>query len=265
MIAGGEVRKLALMGRALGEDGRARKRGFPLFAATVAAELRRLDTLVLGKPIRASFIREAAPELDLSDGAGYGREDLTAVAELLKHNSALTALRLSGCSITDDGQNYAGCDALGEWVMDASALTRLDLADSDLRDEGILRLARGVHEASSLVDLRLARNGLRVGGLHALALALPGLRALRALDLAGNDLSCTDEEDGGLFETFAAGLRACAALEELRLDGCALRDGGAVALSHALQRLSALRVLLVGDSPPPPSVLSGHAASLTPY
>eukprot|EP00613_Pedinella_sp_CCMP2098_P061123 CAMPEP_0171973862 /NCGR_PEP_ID=MMETSP0993-20121228/229630_1 /TAXON_ID=483369 /ORGANISM="non described non described, Strain CCMP2098" /LENGTH=216 /DNA_ID=CAMNT_0012624743 /DNA_START=37 /DNA_END=687 /DNA_ORIENTATION=- len=81
-----------------------------------------------------------------------------------------------------------GAIVLSKCLHDSKSLTRLDLSENCLGDEGCAAVATLLHAKSSLVHLVLDTNKISVAGVSALAAVLPSALALRSLGLAHNQL-----------------------------------------------------------------------------
>eukprot|EP00283_Hemiselmis_rufescens_P023502 CAMPEP_0173465342 /NCGR_PEP_ID=MMETSP1357-20121228/71468_1 /TAXON_ID=77926 /ORGANISM="Hemiselmis rufescens, Strain PCC563" /LENGTH=94 /DNA_ID=CAMNT_0014433319 /DNA_START=11 /DNA_END=292 /DNA_ORIENTATION=+ len=92
-IAGGEMRKLALMGP--GDESVQIRRGLPLFAQTCAKHLSGIETVVVNVSVDAGLIRNGPKVLDL-EGADLGCEELIVAAEMMRANPSLSSVSMRG-------------------------------------------------------------------------------------------------------------------------------------------------------------------------
>jgi len=96
------------------------------------------------------------------------------------------------------------------------------LEAKNLTDDGLKEVAEGLRDALAQPDttrvaiLNLARNGLTARSLSYLAQALPNASLdLEELDLSGNDIAITTDEDAMGFEAFLSTLKDCTMLVKL--------------------------------------------------
>ncbi|XP_060780493.1 NACHT, LRR and PYD domains-containing protein 3-like [Neoarius graeffei] len=133
--------------------------------------------------LTSSFLFNPAhiKELDLSENK-VGNSGVQRVCALLKHQPCnLQILRLSDCSITEEG--YA---ALAE-ALKSSHLIELDLRGNDPGASGVKLLTDLLQDPDcKLTTLRVIDNNIKEEGYAALAEALKSSH-LRELDLRGND------------------------------------------------------------------------------
>ena len=183
--------------------------------------------------------------LDLS-ACHIGPATATALAGALRVNSTLTSLDLA----SNSGMVPAGLTSLAAAVLEAPALTHLDVSGLGMDAGCAAQLARLLRCSSTLLSLCAAGNGLYAGGVSALAAALARNSTLTALNIGSNyagegglgalGLALAENSTlvslvagtngpnrGGDMAPFAAGL-ARARLTSLEIDGCGFR-GAAVA------------------------------------
>ena len=159
------------------------------------------------------------------------------LAEALKGNTNLTKLDLSNNYISDQGA--AG---LAEALKQNTGLARLDLASNKIYDDGAAVLAEALKQNTSLTRLYLANNMIRGHGTARLAEALKGNTNLRRLNLSKNQIS--DQDAAGLAEA----LKQNGSLTRLDLAGNTIHDDGAAGLAEALKHNTSLTQLDLGDN-----------------
>jgi len=191
-------------------------------------------------------------------------EEMQAFAELLRVNSALTSINLSGkltgkrtgilstvlaantsitelnlrlCSITDKGGVK-----LGEALKTNSTLTWLNIAKNYIEEEGGQAIGEGLKTNSSLTYLNISGNDFGAGGGAALGEALKTNTSLT--HLKAKRISCQPEGAAKIGE----GLKANSSLTKLTLIGSEC-GRGAIKIAEALATNSKLTFLeLSGNS-----------------
>ena len=166
---------------------------------------------------------------------------LAEVAPALAHAhlalSALSALRMRGCALTDAGVAPI-CRALHHADAAASSqLAELALASNGLTAASADALAAAVRELPTLQSLDMSYNPLGRAGCVAIGEALAEVRALTCLSLASVGLD--DEGCAALAEIISV----VPSLSELDLDGNAASDGAVGALLGMASRSDALASL----------------------
>ena len=192
MIAGGELRKLALMGP--DDNTGTIKRGFPLFANSVAMYLPHIETISISMSLAAGTLRSNGPSLDFSN-ARLGCEELIIAGELLKFNTRLTMLNLSGNDMTWGGGDLQACDTMAGWIAEAKHLKHINLTKVFLWDAGMMRIAKGLCANTNLEEILLGDNKIGSAGALALSQGVANLTNLRVLNLAKNPLISIDARD----------------------------------------------------------------------
>ena len=176
-----------------------------------------------------------AAALALSPNAGAFRKLLLGRNSLGVHGVELlaTSNRFSSLERLDLSSNALG--AAGAMALAASPLARrleaLELGDNGLGDTGLAALLGAAHLAG-LRTLGLAQNQLTPAGI---ALIGGGSVDVQELDLSRNDV-------GEAGARAIAGLLGRLRLSTLRLNGCALGDGGVAAVLSVAAGVEALEV-----------------------
>lgn len=254
MIAGGELRKLALMGA--DDNSGVIKRGFPLFAHSIAQHLSDIKTIVVGTSVAAGVFRQEGPRLDFASSR-LGCEELVIIGELLKMNTRLTSLSLKGNDMTWRGGDLVACDSIAGWIAEATNLRHLDLTKVNLGDWGMVRIAKGLAANSAIEELRLGENFFGAAGAYALAQGIVGMSQLRVLDLHGNPLSKIDARDPlyqvqgthqGVICLAQALAESCTSIEVLDVRGCSLEDAEGTAMAALLGRCEGLLEVFLGSN-----------------
>ena len=248
------LRELCLRGNSLTSV------GATALAQAMAGSSCRIERLVLG-----------------SNAIGDG--GATALAALLRENTTVTALDVSGNGITAPGAvclaasltrnstlahlnldfnavGPTGAAALAA-ALPHSGLVSLELEWNGIKDAGATTMAFALHAApaSRLRHLGLASNGIRAGGAILLAGALRG-SSLHSLVLAGNSLGL-----GAL--TLAAAVRTAPSLRVLDVTACSVDADAllvfAASLADAQPPSSALTALRLGGNNPGGDMLTPFA------
>ena len=121
-------------------------------------------------------------ELDFSRNSGVSDTGAFFIAEGLKLNTSLRALRLSQCGISAEGAKLIS----GALEINTS-LRIMDLARNELDDTGVGYLANVLKQNDSLKELYLGKCGMTDRGLELLVIALTLNKSIQVLDLCGND------------------------------------------------------------------------------
>ncbi|KAF9565977.1 hypothetical protein EC968_003976 [Mortierella alpina] len=185
--------------------------------------------------------------------------------EAFKPNSTMTFLRLSICSIGDNGAQAlsealktnltlttlyldynvigdAGAQALSEALKANSTLTTLDLRGKSIGDLRARALSEALKANSTLTTLYLVGNSIRHNGAQALSEALKTNSTLITLDLYYNAIG-----DLGA-RALSEALKFNSTLTTLDLTGNSVGENGAQALSEALKSNSTLLALDLFDN-----------------
>ncbi|KFH69340.1 hypothetical protein MVEG_04154 [Podila verticillata NRRL 6337] len=161
-----------------------------------------------------------------------GGNEFGILAVMLKTNSTLTTLDLTGNSI---GNN--GAQALAEALMTNSTLTTLNLEGNNIGDKGAQALTEALKTNSTLTTLNLEGNNIGDKGAQALAEALKTNSTLTTLNLRWISIG-----DNGA-QALAEALKTNSPLINLDLRSNSIGDNGAQALAEALKTNSTLTTL----------------------
>lgn len=195
-----------------------------------------------------------------ADGLDLERINLEAIGLFLNVSPNVMSLSMKNCAITPDKFQSAllaghfrnishlqisnnpglkkATQPLG--LMYMSALESLEIKNCQLRDEGIMVLAKDLRHLKKLRELNVADNGMSSTGLLELSKGLSG-RGLTNLRLQKNNL--------GRDESFvlASWLRELILLEVLNISECSIADKGAAVVARALVSTS-LRKLSIRNN-----------------
>uniref|UniRef100_A0A8C1LUU1 Uncharacterized protein n=1 Tax=Cyprinus carpio TaxID=7962 RepID=A0A8C1LUU1_CYPCA len=192
----------------------------------------------------ASAFNSNLRELDLSRNQ-IGDSGVTEISSLLRNSQTLQILRLSDCSITEEGYK-ALSSALRS---NPSHLIELDLTGNDPGPSGVKQLSDLLQDPNcQLKTLRLNCISITDEGCAALASAFNS--NLRELDLSRNQIG-----DSGVTEISSL-LRNSQTLQILRLSDCSITEEGYKALSSALRSNPShlIELDLTGNDPGPSGV-----------
>jgi Ran GTPase-activating protein (RanGAP) involved in mRNA processing and transport len=102
------------------------------------------------------------------------------ISSTLSHlPSSLTALHLSDCQIDSSALKL---------ILDKLSLSKLELSENRIGDQGALLLSNWCKKQSNLVGLAIERNHIGKKGLESLFLALSGVKSLVHLDISQNNM-----------------------------------------------------------------------------
>uniref|UniRef100_A0A8C2DF53 Uncharacterized protein n=1 Tax=Cyprinus carpio TaxID=7962 RepID=A0A8C2DF53_CYPCA len=209
----------------------------------------------------ASAFNSNLRELDLSRNQ-IGDSGVTEISSLLRNSQTLQILRLSDCSISEEGYK-ALSSALRS---NPSHLIELDLTGNDPGPSGVKQLSDLLQDPNcQLKTLSLKNNCITEGGCHVLAAALnsnpsnlteldlsenklgnPGMKIILTLfenvqcrleKLKLNCISITDEGCAALASAFNSNLR------ELDLSRNQIGDSGVAEISSLLRNSQTLQIL----------------------
>ena len=166
-----------------------------------------------------------------------GNSDAVSVSQVLKANSSLTSLDLSGNAIRQSG---ASC--LSDALIANSSLTSLCLSGNEIGDIGASCLSQALIANSSLTTLDLSRCSISQSGASCLSHALEDNSSLRYFDLSRNSIG----EDGAACLTQA--LKANCCLTNLDLSENGISESGASFFSQVLLSNSSLTRLCLREN-----------------
>lgn len=208
-----------------------------------------------GGELATMLSRGASPQLqklNLSGCRGINPDLCKAVAA----HPSLTWLDISRCNLGPAGAAALAAGLLAAARAGRTRLLHLDANNCELRDPGLLRLAKAVAQGAALSALLLYRNAVTDVGTIALAAAFSqrygsaaperGCNPLRTLSLADNAIRAGGA--AALADAFSDG--ALSGLEKLDVHNNVLYGPGAAHLATVLRLPAsrcALRVLDVGD------------------
>ena len=158
-----------------------------------------------------------------------GNSDAASVSQVLKANSSLTSLDLSGNAIRQSG---ASC--LSDALIANSSLTSLCLSGNEIGDDGASCLSQALIVNSSLTTLDLSRCSISQSGASCLSHALEANSSLRCFDLSQNSIG----EDGAA--CFTQALKANCCLTNVDLSENGISESGASFFSQVLLGNSSL-------------------------
>jgi hypothetical protein len=163
---------------------------------------------------------------------GMDDADAIALADALKH---MTALKYLGLSHNDIGDN--GLAALADALKNNTVLLSLHLTNNNIGDNGLVALADALKNNAALRNVYLGNNTIGDTGASALAGALEPFTALRNLYLYHNNIG----DDGA--SALAGALENSTGPRYLYLYHNNIGDDGASALADALKNNTAIRTL----------------------
>ena len=158
-----------------------------------------------------------------------GNSDAASVSQVLKANSSLTSLDLSGNAIRQSG---ASC--LSDALIANSSLTSLCLSGNEIGDDGASCLSQALIANSSLTTLDLSRCSISQSGASCLSHALEANSSLRYFDLSQNSIG----ENGAACLTQALKANCCLTNVDLSENG--ISESGASFFSQVLLGNSSL-------------------------
>ena len=185
-------------------------------------------------------------QLNIS-GNSIGQGGATALAEMLKENTTLQQLNISGNSI---GQG--GATALAEMLKENTTLQQLDVSINSIGQGGATALAEMLKENTTLQQLDVSINSIGQGGATALAEMLKENTTLQQLDVSMNSIG-----QGGA-TALAEMLKENTTLQQLNISGNSIGQGGATALAEMLKENTTLQQLDVRNT----SIGQGGATAL---
>ena len=166
-----------------------------------------------------------------------GNSDAVSVSQVLKANSSLTSLDLSGNAIRQSG---ASC--LSDALIANSSLTSLCLSGNEIGDNGASCLSQALIANSSLTTLHLSRCSISQSGASCLSHALEANSSLRYFDLSRNSIG----EDGAA--CLIQALKANCCLTNLDLSENGISESGASFFSQVLLSNSSLTRLCLREN-----------------
>ena len=158
-----------------------------------------------------------------------GNSDAASVSQVLKANSSLTSLDLSGNAI-----RQCGASCLSDALIANSSLTSLCLSGNEIGDDGASCLSQALIVNSSLTTLDLSRCSISQSGASCLSHALEANSSLRCFDLSQNSIG----EDGAACLTQALKANCCLTSVDLSENG--ISESGASFFSQVLLGNSSL-------------------------
>ena len=182
-------------------------------------------------------------KLNLSDRnvpSGVFR-DCTTLAEVIKHNSTITHLNLSGNFL-----GHGDFTALAEAIKHNSTIRQLDLSENRFGvDDSNIVLADAIKHNSTMTHLNLSCNFFGLGDCTALAEAIKHNLTIRQLDLSGSYIGF-----GDCTIVLADAIKHNSTITHLNLSCNRLRLEGCTALAEAIKHNSTIRQLdLSGTNP----------------
>ena len=236
-----------------------------------ANTLREPAVLPLAALLRVTDKGRALTRLELGNNP-LGDRGVAVLAQLLHSNAHLRHLGLSATG----AQNHAGRE-LGAMLASNGYLLTLDLSFNMIRADAAKDLAAGLCDNVALESLNVAWNGLGDASCVAVLARAVQQGGLVSLDLAHNRVL-----RGGAILLAGSLAKTEGRLRRLVMDGNPITQAGARVLFKAAKEAARGQEFAIAISaehcglgivdnaafnPPPPPllVLSGHAASLTPY
>jgi hypothetical protein len=195
-------------------------------------------------------------------GCDLGVDEAKAVADYVSVSGGLTSLNLSdnqlcGLDMWGNGTyNAEGITAIADALRVNGALTRVDVRCNSIAGDGAAQLSAAVlgnlkiemyneipikeMRANSLTELDLKGKGVGVEGGMVVAGLIPVMGALTSLDLSGNQLCGLDDFGDGTYTAevitaIADALRVNGGLTALDLSSNRLKDEGVSAVCEAIQ------------------------------
>ena len=229
----------------------------PAFAAAVRTSLRKVRGILYGpsaEDVLQSSLKGLPVALDptrLSLDAsrrGLQTQDVLLIVSALQMvpPGTIQRLNLSHTSLS----MHAATELAGAHLA-LSALTALRLRGCSLRDGGVRLLCEALHDpsasaSSQLSELALASNGLTSACASDIAAAVRELPALLTIDLSYNELG------NACCITIAESLGERCVLQSLSLASVAVDDEGVTRLASALSAVPLLELVSSASSPSPP-------------
>ena len=191
---------------------------------------------------------------------------LTALVEVLKHNSTITQLNLSY-----NGLGVGDCTALAEAIKQNSTITQLDLSNNDigfrpnheplvvtiksnstiiaelkfpLRESDCTALAEAIKQNSTITLLNLSRNELGAGDCTSMAEAIKHNSTITKLNLSNNKLGTGNCTALALEEA----IKQNSTITQLDLSGNKLGTGDCTALAEAIKHNSTITQLGLSEN-----------------
>ena len=170
-------------------------------------------------------------------GNFIGAEGASSLSQALVVNTSLTTLNLSDNSIDAEGAT-----SLSQALAVNTSLTTLDLLGNSIGDEGATSLSQALAVNTSLTTLRLFDNSIGAEGAISLSQALAVNTSLTTLRLSRNSIG----DEGAI--SLSQALAVNTSLTTLRLSRNSIGDEGATSLSQALSVNTSLTTLDLSDN-----------------
>ncbi|MES2121680.1 MAG: hypothetical protein V4492_02750 [Chlamydiota bacterium] len=176
--------------------------------------------------------------LDLSDCPGVSKENIDAIAGVLRNNSHLTELSFQPPVHERGALTQIPNDSLrGEQLAMAltvnTTLTHLCFYGQGIRDNGALQFAHVLRVNSSLTSLDLGHNGIQPNAISAIAQAIIANSSLLTLRMFKN---CTGEAYSEIAELISKN----STLMRLNISANQIPEQGAIAIGQSLLENSSL-------------------------
>jgi Ran GTPase-activating protein (RanGAP) involved in mRNA processing and transport len=166
---------------------------------------------------------------------GIDYQGAEALSSALRSNKTLTRLNISANGVIF--QNEKGAQAIFDLVNGDNALKILNLSYSEMNEDSIITLADSVKTNPRLTEFYFDGNNLKDRGISAFAEMLKESKSLKVLSLVGNNINA---EGAG---AFAAALRESKSLTALSLRGNKIGEQGAIVIANTLKAKSRLKKL----------------------
>ena len=190
-----------------------------------------------GKMFTALHRHSTLTRLDLS-GNRFDDDDITqSLAELIRHNRAITTLRVDDCKISPSGMIH-----ILSALQPTTTLETLDLSESALHSSSFDILAQVLSTNTSLTQLRLGDCSIRFDDLKVLCRLIASNQSLKSLDLNFNHFG---DECG---EPLSEMIRHNSALTHLDIGGDRIRTNGMQMILDAVSSNSTIKTLDIGRS-----------------
>ena len=180
-------------------------------------------------------LNETTDQLQVYGNQFRNEELISSIASVISKNKALKNLRLSNSNLKNDGVMK-----LTQSLCNHNKLKCINLQSNNITKEAAEAIASVISNNPGLEELYLDNNQLHLGVIK-IATALENISSLKVLGLQNNNIS--DEAASAL----AAAIKANNSLEKLWLSGNHL-GSSVVAVVNALKELSTLKQVHINDT-----------------
>ena len=110
--------------------------------------------------------------------SGFNSETVQTFAAMLKANQSLTRVNIANCNISDDGTEY-----LADGLINNKTLKQLNMSDNQVGDNGTIAMATALLHNKTLKQLNISRNPVGDSGAIAMAEVLKNNTTLKQLHM----------------------------------------------------------------------------------